>query len=265
MSNTRSLKIKFEGGSGFLLDARLELPAGSPAKSPSGSPRAYAIFCHCFTCTKETLATFRISKLLARKGFAVLRFDFTGLGSSEGDFADTNFTTMVDDVIAASNYLRDNHQAPAFLFGHSMGGTAALAASLKLDAVKGIATIASPSSPDHVLHHFGEALALLEKNIAARFNIAGQSYPLKPQFVTDVRNYNTQELFSGITKPVLIFNVLHDRVVPGTNAQEISNWISGKSKIISVDKADHLLSDKDDARFVAGEIVEWMILMKNEK
>lgn len=257
MNSTRTEKIKFKGGSGFVLDARLELPA-TPVK-------AYAIFCHCFTCTKETLATFRISKLLAKQGIAVLRFDFTGLGDSEGDFSDTNFTTMVDDIIAASNYLQNNYETPTLLFGHSMGGTAALTASLQLDAIRGITTIASPSSPDHVLHHFGDALILLENDITTSFSVAGQSYPLKPQFVTDVRRFDTRALFNGIKQPVLIFNVVHDEIVPTSNAEDIYNWVGGEAQIISLDKANHLLSNKDDAELVVGEISKWMILMINEK
>ena len=177
MKSTKTLKASFKNNNSFLLDARLELP--------SLTPKAFAIFCHCFTCTKQTLATHRISRLLAEQGIAVLRFDFTGLGQSEGDFANTNFTTMVNDVIAASQYLNNNYDPPAFLFGHSMGGTAALAAALELDNIKGIATIASPSQPSHVLHHFGSALKELEQNHSSSFQVAGQRYPMNPQFVTD--------------------------------------------------------------------------------
>ena len=250
MSNTRTEKIKFENSSGFLIDARLD--------TPIDTPNACAIFCHCFTCTKETITTFRLCRLLAQHGIACLRFDFTGLGNSEGDFANSNFTTMVDDVIAAANYLTEHHNAPAYLFGHSMGGTAVLAASLQIESTKGIITIASPSKPDHVLHHFGGALTLLEQNQAASFNVAGQMHPMNPQFLNDVRSYDSKTLFAEINKPVLIFNVQHDEMVSPKDAEEINQWVSGQSKVITLDKANHLLTDRNDTTKVVDETLNWI-------
>lgn len=251
MSSTRTEKIKFKNSSGFLLDARLDLPADTP------TPGTYAIFCHCFTCTKETITTFRISRLLAQHGIACLRFDFTGLGNSEGDFANTNFTTMVDDILAAATYLSDHHEAPEFLLGHSMGGTAALVASLRLDNIHGIVTIASPSKPDHVLHHLGQDLTLLEQNKPVSFNVAGQLYPMNPQFLNDVRHFDPKKLFGGIDKPVLIFNVKHDEMVSPDDAEEINRWVKGSSEIIMLETADHLLSDRSDTNSVVDEIIQW--------
>ena len=253
MSSTRTEKIKFKNSSGFLLDARLDLPSESRFERP----KAYAIFCHCFTCTKDTITTFRISRLLAQHGIACLRFDFTGLGSSEGDFANSNFTTMVDDVIAAAYYLTEHYEAPSFLLGHSMGGTAVLAASLQLDHIRGIVTIAAPSKPDHVLHHFGNALTLLEENKPASFRVAGQLYPMNPQFLNDVRRFNSKTLFGAIEKPVLIFNVKHDEMVSTGDAEEIKQWVSGESRIIMLKTADHLLTDRDDTDMVTEEIMMW--------
>ena len=249
MSSTQTEKISFTNSRGFSLDARLDLPLLTPV--------AYAVFCHCFTCTKETITTFRLSRLLAARGIAVLRFDFTGLGGSEGDFANTNFTTMIDDVTAAADHLRGFHQPPAYLLGHSMGGTAVLAASLQLSGIHGVITIASPSRPDHVLHHFGSALTLLEHNEAASFDVAGQSYAMNPPFINDVRSIDSKTLFKKIKKPVLIFNVKHDEMVSPDDADEINRWVSGESRIITLENADHLLTNRNDINHVADEILSW--------
>jgi len=246
---TQTLKAGFISGDGYSLDARLELPMGTP--------RAYAVASHCFTCTKDTITVFRISRLLAEHGIAVLRFDFTGLGSSQGDFAQTNFTTTVADVHAAVAFLCDNYTAPSLLIGHSLGGTTMLEAAMQIDSVKAAVTIASPSQPDHILHHFGHALTLLEQGIASSIDVAGQHYDIEPQFIDDLHQYDMQQRLASLDKPVLIFRVTHDTLVDSENADEISAWTTGPSRIVTLDKADHLLSNKEDARFVADEIATW--------
>ena len=246
---TQTIKTEFIGGAGHTLDARLELP--------SGTPRAYAIACHCFTCTKDTITVFRISRLLAQLGIAVLRFDFTGLGKSEGDFAQTSFTTEVADVNAAIEFIHDNYQAPSLLIGHSLGGTAMLEAARHNVCIKAVVTIASPSQPAHVLHHFGHALTMLEQGIAASIEVAGQHYDIEPQFLDDLHQYDMQQRLASLHKPVLIFRIVNDTLVDSENADEISAWTGGPSRIVTLDKADHLLSSKDDAAFVANEIAEW--------
>ena len=163
---------------------------------------------------------------------------------------------MVNDITSASSYLNQNYTAPTFLLGHSMGGTAALVASLQLPDIKSIITVASPSKPNHVLHHFGKALSLLENNESASFDVAGQTYHLNPQFIQDVRSYDAVTLFKEIYKPVLIFNVLHDELVDVKDAEEIQQWVSGESKIVTLDKANHLLTDKKDSDFVSEEIIK---------
>jgi putative redox protein len=245
----QTIKTGLTGGAGYYLDARLELP--------SGTPKAYAIACHCFTCTKNTITVFRISRLMAAQGIAVLRFDFTGLGNSEGDFARSNFTTNVADVHAAVAFLRKNYAAPSLLVGHSLGGTALLDAAVDVESVKAVVTIASPSQPDHVLHHFGHALTMLEQGIASSIEVAGQHFDIEPQFIEDLRQYDMQQRLALLNKPVLIFKVLHDALVDEHNADEINAWTRGPSRIITLDKADHLLSNKDDAAFVADEIATW--------
>ena len=245
----QSIKIQFRGGAGHMLDARLELPMDPP--------RAFAIFSHCFTCTKDTLAAFRVSRELASKGFGVLRFDFTGLGASEGEFAQTNFSSNIDDINAAIKYLAERYQAPSLLIGHSLGGTAMLAAASKADSVKAVVTIASPSQPDHVLHHFGEKLELLEQGIPVSIEVAGQQYRIDPQFLHDVRKHDMRLHLMFMDKPVLIFNVTHDALVPGNNANEIKEMVNGEAVIVNLEDADHVLSNKHDAEFVADMISNW--------
>jgi len=245
----KTIKTEFDGGNGYRLDARLEMP--------SGPPRAFAIASHCFTCTKDTITVFRISRMLAARGIAVLRFDFTGLGGSQGDFAETNFTTNVADVHAAVKYVSENYAPPALLIGHSLGGTVMLEAAMHSDTAQAVVTIASPSQPDHVLHHFGHALTLLEQEIPSSIEVAGRHYEIEPQFLHDLRQYNMQQRLASLMKPVLIFRVVNDALVDSDNADEISAWTGGPSKIITLEKADHLLSNRDDAEFVANEIAEW--------
>ena len=246
---TQTIKTGFRGGSGCYLDARLELP--------EATPKAFAVASHCFTCTKDTITVFRVSRRLAEQGIAVLRFDFTGLGGSEGEFAQTNFTSDVKDVLAAVDFLRDNYAAPSLLIGHSLGGTAMLEAAISIDSVKAVVTIASPSQPDHVLHHFGHALTMLEQGLSSSIEVAGRHYDIEPQFIQDLRQYDMQQRLASLDKPVLIFKVINDALVDGENADEISAWTGGKSRIVTLEQADHLLSNRDDAAFVADEIFSW--------
>lgn len=244
-----SIKTSFQGGGGHKLDARLEMP--------EGLPKAYIVCCHCFTCSKDTLTTYRISKAMAKKGYATLRFDFTGLGSSEGVFSKTGFSSNVDDVLAAVDYLRLHYQAPSLLIGHSLGGTAALEAAIQVDEVQAVVTIASPSQPDHVLHHFGHALTLLEQGITSSIEVAGEHYDIEPEFVEDLRSYDMQQQLANLNKAVLIFNVSNDALVNESNAAELNEWIVGNSEIITLENSDHLLSNKEDTEFVADEIDIW--------
>lgn len=250
-----SIKISFPGGSGHILDARLELP--------NDTPKAYAICCHCFTCSKDMLTTYRISKTMAEKGYATLRLDFTGLGGSEGEFSQTGFSSNIADVLAAINYLREHYQVPSLLIGHSLGGTAILEAAIHTDEIKAVATIASPSQPDHVLHHFGPALTLLEQGIASSIEVAGEYYDIEPEFLDDLRSYDMQERLARLDKPALIFNVVNDALVDEENALELNEWIKADSKIITLDNSDHLLSKKQDANFVVEKIVQWFEQLPN--
>ncbi|MDH5612048.1 MAG: alpha/beta hydrolase [Gammaproteobacteria bacterium] len=251
-----SIKISFTGGSGHTLDARLELP--------DGTPQAYAICCHCFTCSKDTLTTYRISKALAAKGYATLRFDFTGLGNSDGVFSKTGFSSNVADIRAAIDYLLVHYQTPALLIGHSLGGTAVLEAVMQLkgdiaEKIRAVVTIASPSQPDHVLHHFGHALTLLEQGIPSSIEVAGEHYEIEPEFVKDLRSFNMRQRLANFNKPTLIFNIANDPLVGEKNATELNKWIKGNSTIITLQNSDHLLSKKDDIDQVTQDIIDWFI------
>jgi len=251
---TKTIKCSFKNTRGHHLDARLDVPANGNINKISH----FIIFCHCFTCSKETITTFRLSRLLAEHGYGVLRFDFTGLGNSEGEFSTTNFSTTQDDLHSAIVFLEKEYQAPCYLMGHSMGGTTALSIAQNYDCVKAIVTIASPCDPAHVLHHFGHALTLLEQNIMASFRVASQHFTIEPQFIEDIRSANMQSILSQLNKPVLIFNVENDNVVAEKNAKNIQQWVKGEAQIITIKNTDHLLSDRQSSTDVAQQIIDWL-------
>ena len=229
-----SKRISFPGHDNLLLEGRLELP--------DDTPLCYATFSHCFTCTKDMLAAYRISKALAQNGIAVLRFDFAGLGHSQGNFADTNFSTTKLDLLAAADFLAREYQSPQLLIGHSMGGTTALACANQIKSVKGVVTIASPSQPEHVLHHFGHTLTMLEQGFSASIEVAGKLYDINPQFLEDIRQHDLKPEMEKMHTPVLIFNIEHDTLVDEDNASEINTWTAGASEIITLKNVDHILS-----------------------
>lgn len=254
---TKTIKCHFKNKQNFTLDARLDVPKDFEPDAID-KIKAFVIFCHCFTCSKETITTYRISRLLAEQGYAVLRFDFMGLGGSEGDFSSTTFSSTQDDLNSAIHFLTENYQAPTFLMGHSLGGTTALSVAQNHNNIKGVVTIASPSAPEHVLHHFGPALTLLEQDIAASFEVAGEFYDIEPQFVEDVRSVNMQSILSALEKPILIFNIENDALVDETNAREIEQWSKGETTLVTLKDTNHLLSNKTTTVDVAERIVDWM-------
>ncbi len=248
--STRTMKLSVPGTAG-MLDARLDMP-------DKHKPLAYIIMCHCFTCTKETITTSRTARGLAQNGYAVLRFDFTGLGGSDGDFADTNFTSMVDDVLHAARYLEQHYKAATALLGHSMGGTATLAASSKLPSCKTVITIASPSKPSHVLHHFGKAMSKLESGLEAKISVAGAQYPVKPQFIVDVRQYDIDKQMQAYNKPVMAIRAGNDSLVNTQDADDILAYTSGEHYLLDIEHADHLFSDRADVDYMISEITNWL-------
>jgi putative redox protein len=242
-------RLTFTGHNQLQLAARLELPRGKP--------RCYAIFSHCFTCSKDILTVYRISKQLAQHGIATLRFDFAGLGESEGEFIDTSFSSSQLDLLAAADYLAREYQAPQLLIGHSLGGTTALACAGQIESVKAVVTIASPSQPAHVLHHFGSALAELSAGRNASIVVAGKSYAFKPQFIEDLKQHDMKQTLARLSKAALIFSVANDALVEASNAEEIQQWLAGESIIINLENTDHLISDKASTSDIAERISDW--------
>lgn len=244
-----SSRASFPGHSGASLAARLDMP--------NGRVRAYALFAHCFTCSKDLIAARRIAADLARAGIAVLRFDFTGLGSSEGEFASTNFTSNVADLMSAADWLRDNHAAPALLIGHSLGGAAVLAAAADMPGVRAVVTIGAPADTDHVLHNFGSSLETIEREGEAQVTLAGRGFRIARQFVEDVRGHRLAERIRALRKPLLVLHSPIDEIVGIDNATAIFSAARHPKSFVSLDTADHLLSKAEDAAFAASVIAGW--------
>lgn len=243
-------RLQFAGHSGATLAARLDLP--------NGPLRAYALFAHCFTCSKDLAAVRRIAAELAREGIAVLRFDFTGLGSSQGEFASTNFSSNVADLLSAADYLRDHYQAPSVLIGHSLGGAAVLAMAEDVPEIRAVATIGAPADVGHVLKNFGTSLEVIEKNGEAEVDLAGRKFLVRKQFLEDARAQHIKDAVAALKKPLLILHAPLDQTVGIENATEIFFAARHPKSFVSLDKADHLLTDPEDAAFAARVISGWL-------
>lgn len=248
MNDTRSM-IRFPGSLGSVLAARLDLPSVKPA--------AFALFAHCYTCSKETLAASRISTALTARGIAVLRFDFTGLGGSEGDFANTNFSSNVADLVAASSWLREHHEAPKLLIGHSLGGAAVLAAAREIPEAVAIATIGAPFEPAHVRRLLAPALSEIQAAGEATVEIEGRAFRVKKQFLEDIGSRDNREAIAGLRKALLIFHSPRDTTVSIDNAAQIYAAARHPKSFVSLDDADHLLTRKEDAEYVAAVLAAW--------
>lgn len=239
-----------------MLDARLDLPADRD----DDSKITFIIYCHCFTCNKETITSHRLSRMLAERGYAVLRFDFSGLGGSEGEFATTTFHSMQDDLKTAIKFLKQNYQAPAYIVGHSFGGTTALSVAQSSECIEGIVTVASPFEPAHVLHHLDDSsLSLLDSDMPSSFEVAEQLFDIDPEFVHDVRAFNMKAVLVKLIKPALILNIENDAVVGEENAQQIHHWISGESVLVDIKNSDHMLTDRESSESVADLISDWIV------
>ena len=244
-----SSKITFTGIDGQALAARLD--------SPAGPVRAFALFAHCFTCSKDIFAASRIARGLAEKGIAVLRFDFTGLGASEGEFANTNFSSNVQDLLAAAEHLRQHYQGPAILIGHSLGGAAVLAAAGDIPECKAVATIGAPADPAHVAHNFQPNLEEIEAKGEASVQLAGRSFTIKKQFLDDVREQRLSQRVASLKRALLVFHAPLDETVGIDNATQIFVAAKHPKSFVSLDKADHLLSRHEDAGYVAEVLAAW--------
>ena len=242
-------KVTITNPRGEKLAARLDLPAGRP--------KACALFAHCFTCSKDVFAASRISQGLAALGFAVLRFDFTGLGASEGEFANTNFSSNVADLIAAADFLRDEEAAPAILIGHSLGGTAMLAAASRIPEAVAVATIGAPFDPVHVGHLFRDVAADIEANGEAEVVLGDRRFKVGRQFLEDIAAQNIETAIRELDKALLVFHAPRDKVVGIENATKIFVAAKHPKSFVSLDDADHLLTGRADAAYVANVLAAW--------
>jgi putative redox protein len=243
-----SRKIEFPGSTGSNLAARLDVPA---------EPRAFALFAHCFTCGKDVFAAVRIADALTARGIAVLRFDFTGIGGSEGDFANTNFSSNIQDLIAAADYLRKNHTAPALLIGHSLGGAAVLAAAPHVPEATAVVTIGAPASAAHVTHNFAADLAEIKEKGTAKVTLSGRSFTITKQFLDDVAEQNVLADLARLKKALLVCHAPRDEYVSIDNATQIFVAAKHPKSFLSLDTADHLLRKREDAIYLADVIAAW--------
>jgi uncharacterized OsmC-like protein/alpha/beta superfamily hydrolase len=246
----REQKITFTNAEGTRLAAVLDLPEDE-------RPLAYALFAHCFTCTKDLAAAFHIARSLSQRRIAVLRFDFAGLGGSEGDFADTTFSSEVGDVVAASRYLADHHQAPCILIGHSLGGAAVLQAAGDIPSTAAVVTLAAPSHPRHLLDLLAGAREEIVRSGQATVTIAGRDFVLKKRFLDDLEAQDAAEKIRRLHAALLVMHSPRDRVVAIENAADIYLAARHPKSFVSLEPADHLLSSAADARYAGEMIATW--------
>ena len=243
------IKLEFPGSDGLTIAGLLEIP--------EENPQSFALFAHCFTCGKDVVAASRIARSLVAKGVAVLRFDFTGLGSSDGDFANSNFSSNVADLVHAADYLRAHYLAPTLLIGHSLGGAAVLAAAHAVPEAVGIVTIGAPASPENVIKQFACDVDTIEAQGSAEVSLAGRPFTIKKQFLDDLAAQNQPAKIASLRKALLIFHSPLDLTVPIEEAEKIFRAAKHPKSFVSLDNADHLLSQASDAEYVAAIIAAW--------
>ncbi len=244
-----SEKIMFPSAAGDLLAASLELP--------SGKPQAFAVFAHCFTCSKDFIAASWITRSLAGEGIAVLRFDFTGLGNSQGDFANTNFSSNIDDLISAAEFLKTNYQPPQLVVGHSLGGTAAIVAASRLPEIKAVATVNSPYAPSHLKRVLKSAESEIISKGQAVVEVAGRPFTIKKQFLDDIAAHNMEAVLASLARPLMIFHSPVDAIVDIENTVKIFQAARHPKSFISLDNADHLVTRREDAQFIGKTLAAW--------
>ena len=242
-------KFTFTGHAGHDLAARLDLP--------DGPVLATALFAHCFTCSKDIPAARRISARLAGAGIAVLRFDFTGLGHSQGEFENTSFASNIEDLVLAARALSERGMAPALLIGHSLGGAAVLGAARKIDSVRAVVSIAAPFDPGHVIHDFGGALERIETDGAAEVMLGGRAVRIGKGFVENVRAERLEGEIANLKRALLVLHAPRDRIVGIENAAQIFSAAKHPKSFVTLDDADHLISDPKDAEYAAEVIAAW--------
>jgi len=242
-------RFQFTGSEGQQLAAALDLPEREPL--------AYALFAHCFTCGKDVLAAKRIAEALAAKGIAVLRFDFTGLGSSEGDFANSTFSLNVGDLVRAADHLRETRKSPAILIGHSLGGAAILAAAAQIPDAKAVVTIAAPSDPAHVTGLFADRIQDIRKHGEVEVSLAGRPFQIRREFLDDIAEQHLLADVAKLHKALLVMHAPTDDTVGIDNATRIFVAAKHPKSFVSLAGADHLLTNRHDSAYVADIIAAW--------
>jgi putative redox protein len=242
-------RVKFPGSTGDELVGRLEMPDGEPS--------AYALFAHCFTCSKDLKAAGWISRALVERGIAVFRFDFTGLGESEGDFADTNFSSNLEDLVAAGDHLREHYEAAKILIGHSLGGAAVLAAARHFEEAVAVATVGAPSDTQHLGDMLRSKAPEIEEQGVAEVSLAGRRFTLKRQLLDDLEEQSMRDCIGGLDRALLIFHSPFDEVVGIDHARRIYEAAKHPKSFVSLDDADHLLTRQRDARYVGEVLAAW--------
>lgn len=245
----RTEQFDFAGAGGQVLTAVLQ--------QPSGEPRDFALFAHCFTCSKDSRAARWIAEALAARGIAVLRFDFTGLGSSEGEFANTDFSSNIGDLVAAADHLRSTRRAPALLIGHSLGGSAVLAAAARIPEARAVATIGAPADPAHVTNLFGDRIDDIRCRGEGEVELGGRLFRIRRDFLDDVAEQRLLSEVAVMRKPLLVLHAPTDQVVSIDDASSIFAAARHPKSFISLDDADHLLSRRRDARYAGEVIAAW--------
>lgn len=243
-------KFEFPGSQGHNLAARLDMPE-------NGKPTAYALFAHCFTCGKDLQPVNRIAKALNNDGIAVVRFDFTGLGKSGGEFENTNFSSNVQDLIAAANHMRETLEAPTLMIGHSLGGTATLVAANHVPEAAAIVTIGAPANTTNVLKQFECDVDKIETDGEAEVKLAGRPFKIKKQFIDDARMQHVEEAVHNLKRPLLICHSPIDDTVAIDHAAQIYGWARHPKSFISLNTSDHLLFAEGAAEYAARCIAAW--------
>lgn len=245
----QSDRVEFSNAAGETLSGVIE--------TPDGTPRAWAVFAHCFTCSKKSLAASRVARGLAEQGIGVLRFDFTGLGDSQGEFATSGFSSNVADLTAATEWMAAQGKPVSLMIGHSLGGAATVVAAGRVDSVSAVVTIGAPSDAGHVVEQFKDSVPEIEAKGAAQVNLAGRPFTLSREFLDDVRAASVKEAAAVLRKPLLILHAPGDDVVGIDNATDLFLAAKHPKSFVSLDRADHLLTGKDDAGFVVDVISGW--------
>lgn len=245
-----SKKLSITGHAGDELAARIDMPLGSRV-------HASALFAHCFTCSKDLQAVRRISRALTQEGIAVVRFDFTGLGESAGDFAETNFSSNIGDLVRVAEFMERNYEAPSILMGHSLGGAAVLQAAHRIPSAKAVASIGAPADPEHVRRHFADKEQDIRATGEAEIVLAGRHFTITEQFLDDLEQSRMEQAIRNLDRALLIFHSPVDKIVSIDNAERIYRTARHPKSFISLDTADHLLTDAGDAAYVGDVTAAW--------